>query len=65
MAIWFESGRGTGLEQKVESMQVEHAQVDGVAKERRALKVTAAVKTGDIVYKARNKPAYVVKFAYG
>jgi len=43
---------GVGLEQKVESMQVEHAQVDGVAKGKEAaLKVTAAVKSGDVVYK--------------
>jgi putative protease len=43
---------GTGIEQKVESMQVEHAQVESVAKGKEAaLKVTAPVKSGNIVYK--------------
>lgn len=45
-------GEEGATEQKVESMQIDHVQVDsvGVGKEA-ALKVTVPVKSGDIVYK--------------
>lgn len=43
---------GTGVEQKVESMQVDHKQVETANKgEEVGLKVVAAVKEGDVVYK--------------
>lgn len=43
---------GTGVEQKVESMQVDHKQVDTANKgEEVGLKVSAPVKEGDVVYK--------------
>ena len=44
---------GTGVEQKVESMQVEHKPVEVAKKgDEVGLKVVSEVKKGDLVYKA-------------
>jgi putative protease len=44
---------GVGVEQKVESMQVEHKQVEVAKKgDEVGLKVEKEVKQGDVVYKA-------------
>jgi putative protease len=46
-------GPGTSLEQKVESMQIEHKSIEKAAKGKEiGMKVEAAVKEHDLVYKA-------------